>query len=126
MCVLETVFLADKFALLAVSSGVFGPGALQAQGLLHIRQFPIGLLETEIVKRNSNAPPFSVYLVLALIKAHSSQATAPEEAPIPTRLVRAWPRPFPTRSFRGPDIRPDDHLQRNQHDHRYRQILQLL
>ena len=35
-------------------------------------------------------------LVLSPIKAHSPGATAPEEAPIPTRLARAWPRHFPT------------------------------
>jgi len=46
-------------------------------------------------------------------KAHRSRASAPEEAPIPTRLVRAWLRHFPTRCFRGPDIRPDDQSQRD-------------
>ncbi len=35
-------------------------------------------------------------LVLSQIKAHSPCATAPEEAQIPTRLARAWPRHFPT------------------------------
>jgi hypothetical protein len=35
-------------------------------------------------------------LVLFQIKAHTFYATAPEEAPVLTRLARAWPRHFPT------------------------------
>src|SRR5580692_4940511 len=51
-------------------------------------------------------------LVLFRVKAHSPCATAPEEAPILTRLARAWSRHFPTRCFRLPGIRPDDLSQR--------------
>jgi hypothetical protein len=95
-CVLDIVVDGQKFALQTASSGASGLGDLQARRSLQKASFPLDEMKLRSLRKTATRRLCMPHLVLTPIKAHSLQATAPDEAPIPTRLVRAWPRHFPT------------------------------